>query len=111
MSEYRGRIVAIGNTERVSDKFTKRTLVVTDDDGKYPQFVKFEAHNQDCDKLDRLKAGDGVVVSFVVRGRAWTNPHGKTEYFNTLKLTDAAPLHPTLEQTAHLERRFEDLFP
>lgn len=111
MSEYRGRIVAISNTERVSDKFTKRTLVLTDDDGKYPQFVKFEAHNQDCDKLDRFKVGDSLIVSFVVRGRAWTNREGKTDYFNTLKLTDAAPLQTTTEQNAYLERRLEDLFP
>lgn len=111
MIEFRGRIVALGQTERRGEKFSVRTVVLTDDDGKYPQFIKFEAHQQDCDKLDRFKVGMSALVRFELRGRSWTSREGKVDYFNTLKLVDVVELGQPESHQAFMERRINDVWP
>jgi len=83
--EITGQVLEVGQTTAVTDKFRKRDLIIEyADNPKYPETVKFEAHQDACDKLDELRAGDDVTVHFNLRGRAWTDKSGKTSYFNTL---------------------------
>jgi hypothetical protein len=81
-----GKITEIFDTQQISDRFSKREFVIEyAENPQYPQFVKFELTQDKCDMLDQYKVGDEVDVHFNVRGRAWTNPKGQTQYFNTLQ--------------------------
>lgn len=82
----KGTIKEIFDTQHVSDRFSKREFVIEYiDNPQYPQYIKFEMTQDKCDLLDQYKVGDEVDVQFNVRGRAWTNPQGVTQYFNTLQ--------------------------
>lgn len=81
-----GKITEIFDTQQISDRFSKREFVIEyAENPQYPQFVKFELTQDKCDMIDQYKVGDEVDVHFNVRGRAWTNPKGQTQYFNTLQ--------------------------
>jgi hypothetical protein len=95
MYKLQGTIKAIGATQKVSEKFSKRDLVVTDTSSMYPQDISFQLAQDKCEVLDRFKVGDTVEVSFNLRGREWSSPAGELKYFNTLdawrvELTHAA---------------------
>lgn len=82
----KGTIKEIFDTQQISDRFSKREFVVEYvDNPQYPQYIKFEMTQDKCELLDQYKVGDEVDVQFNVRGRAWTNPQGQTQYFNTLQ--------------------------
>lgn len=98
--ELKGTVIAIGETQQVTEKFKKRDLVVEyAENEKYPEHIKFEASQATCDKLDELRLGDNITVHFNLRGRAWKDKNGKDQYFNTLNIwkfdinqTTAAPV-------------------
>ena len=82
----KGTLKEIFDTQHISDRFTKREFVVEyADNPQYPQYIKFELTQDKVDLIDQYKVGDEVDVQFNVRGRAWTNPQGVTQYFNTLQ--------------------------
>lgn len=84
--DVQGKIKEIFDTQFISDRFSKREFVLEfADNPMYPQYVKFELTQDKCDLLDSFKVGDEVNVQFNLRGRAWTNPQGVTQYFNTLQ--------------------------
>lgn len=85
--EVKGKIVKIGTTEQVNEKFSKRDLIVdVSENPQYPSSVKFEANQAGCEKLDELREGDEVTVHFNLKGRAWVDKTGKSQYFNTLSV-------------------------
>ena len=84
-NEFNGTIVRIGQTEVVSDKFQKRTFVVTDNADQYPQNIQFELQQTKCDTIDSFKVGDAVRVSYNLRGKDWTDKDGKVKTFKTLQ--------------------------
>jgi uncharacterized protein DUF3127 len=85
--EVTGKVHEVGETVIVSEKFQKRDFVIEyAENPQYPEFIRFEAHQDKCDKLDELRPGDEVKVYFNLRGRPWTDKTGKTSYFNTLAL-------------------------
>ncbi len=51
--------------------FTKREFVVTDEDDRYPQHIKFNVTRNNCALLDRFAVGDRVRVTFSIRGNQW----------------------------------------
>lgn len=80
-----GKVVHIGETSVISDKFRKRDIVI--EHGDNPQYLQnciFECHQDKVDLLDSVKVGNQVKVEFNLHGRAWTNPQGIVKYFNTL---------------------------
>jgi hypothetical protein len=86
MSELKlsGNIKVINETQVISEKFSKREFVVTDN-SMYPQDISFQFTQDKCGILDGYKAGQNVEVSFNLRGREWTSPTGEVKYFNTLE--------------------------
>lgn len=85
--EIKGKVLEVGQTVEVSDKFKKRDLIVEyAENPLYPEMIKFEAHKDTCSKLDELRVGDAITVHFNLRGRPWTDKQGKVQYFNTLAL-------------------------
>src|SRR6476661_8022008 len=73
------------DTQKVSDKFSKREFVLTTEaNTPYPQHVSFQVTQDKCEVLDRYKIGDEIQVHFNLRGREWNGPQG-VKYFNTLE--------------------------
>jgi len=80
-----GAIKMIADTNQVSEKFSKRDFVVTDNSSMYPQDIMFQITQDKCSVLDAFFVGNQVEVSFNLRGREWTSPQGEVKYFNTLE--------------------------
>lgn len=81
--EVTGKLYKKFDTQQVTDSFQKREFVVEMEDGAYPQIVKFQLTQANCEKLDRYNEGDEVKVTFNLRGREY-NKDGKTMYFTNL---------------------------
>ena len=80
-----GTIKVLNDTVQVSEKFSRRELVVTVEDGMYPQDILLQFTQDKTSVLDPMKVGDKVEVSFNLRGREWTSPTGEVKYFNSLE--------------------------
>ena len=80
-----GAIKMIADTNQVSEKFSKRDFVVTDNSSMYPQDIMFQITQDKCSVLDMYGVGDQVEVSFNIKGRSWESPTGEVKYFNTLE--------------------------
>jgi hypothetical protein len=85
MSELKleGKLIKIFDTNQISDSFKKREFVIETDD-KYPQMVKFELTQDNCNILDKYNIGDTVNVYFNIRGREWMNKNNDVVYFVSL---------------------------
>jgi hypothetical protein len=59
--------------------FTKREFVVTTEEDRYPQDIKFECVKDRCALLNGIKPGQRVTVSFDLRGNEY-----KGRYFVSL---------------------------
>ncbi|MBU0677680.1 MAG: DUF3127 domain-containing protein [Verrucomicrobia bacterium] len=77
--ELTGKIKLIQEPQSFSSGFTKREIVVTVEEGKYPQEISFEFLKDKVSLLDSLSAGQTVRVSFDIRGREYNG-----RYFNNL---------------------------
>lgn len=85
--EITGKVHEIQPTTAVKDAFKKRELILEfAENPQYPEYIKIEAHQDKCEKLDELRPGDDITVNFNLKGRPWTDRNGKTSYFNTLVL-------------------------
>jgi len=83
--EVTGILKLKNDTQKVSDKFSKREFVLTTEASTpYPQHVSFQLTQDKCSILDTLKEGEEVKVVFNLRGREWNGPDG-VKYFNTLE--------------------------
>lgn len=84
--EIFGKIIFIGDTEQVTDKFKKRDFAIDyiEDNPQYKQQLKFELAQENVSKLDGLKVGDEVSVGYNLRGRETTSKDGKRLFFNSL---------------------------
>lgn len=105
--EITGTLKQKGNTQQVSDKFSKREFVLTiDATTSYPQYVSLQLTQDKCSQLDNFNVGDEMKVSFNLRGREWNSPDGVLKYFNSLeawrieKFTSSAQPQPTTNYTA-----------
>ncbi len=102
-----GKIVEKFDTQNIKDTFKKREFVLEyAENPQYPEFIKFELIQSNCEQLDSLNVGDDVSVNFNLKGRKWTDPQGQTKYFNSLQAwrvdkkssqVEATPPPPTQE--------------
>lgn len=77
--ELIGTIKLIQEPQTFSSGFTKREVVVTVEDGKYPQDINLEFLQEKVSLLDTVSAGQKVKVAFDIRGREYNG-----RYFNNL---------------------------
>lgn len=83
--EISGLLHVVYDTQKVSDKYQKRDVVLkTDFDTQWPQFVSLQFSQDKCNALNDFRAGDIVKIQFNVKGREWNGPQG-IKYFNTLE--------------------------
>jgi hypothetical protein len=78
--ELKGKVKVVQDAQTFGSGFTKRELVVTVEDGKYPQDISLEFVQDNVSKLDGINVGDEVEITFDIRGREY---NGK--YFNNLQ--------------------------
>ncbi len=69
--ELNGTIKVIGDTQTFASGFSKRELVVTTAEDRYPQDIKIDALKEKGDLLEAYKVGDSVKVFFDIRGREY----------------------------------------
>lgn len=84
--EVTGKLHKVFDTQQVTDKFSKRELVLQLG-GKYPQLVLFQLTGKRCGDLDGYRVGDMLRVEFSLRGREWTSRQGEVRYFNSLDVS------------------------
>lgn len=82
--EIQGKIKLVKTTKVVSEKFSKRTLVVITSD-TYPQEIEVQFTQDKCALLDGVRTGQEVTIGVNLRGRCWVNPQGEEKYFNTIE--------------------------
>lgn len=83
--EIVGILKHIFETQKVSEKFQKRDIVVeTEFDTPYPQQVSLQLTQDKVALVERLQPGDMVKIQFNIRGREWQSPQG-VKFFNTLE--------------------------
>jgi hypothetical protein len=84
--ETTGIVYRIGETQKVTERFSKREFIVElADNPKYPQHVTFQCTGDRCELLNGLNEGDQVRIEFSLRGRLYTSKKtGKEECFNSL---------------------------
>ncbi|MBX2981839.1 MAG: DUF3127 domain-containing protein [Flavobacteriales bacterium] len=80
-----GTVKVIGETQQISDKFSKRELVITETGGQYPQHIPVEFVQDKTSMLDPFAPGEEVTVTCYVNGREWTGKDGVTKHFLSLK--------------------------
>jgi Domain of unknown function (DUF3127) len=83
--EVTGTLKVKFDTQKVSDRFSKREFVLTTEaTSPYPQQVSFQLTQDKCSLLDQYNVGDEIKIQFNLRGREWNGPQG-IKYFNTLE--------------------------
>ena len=75
-----GVILEIGETEKFASGFKKRELIVRTD-SEYPQDIKIDFIQDNCEKLDLFMDGELVMVAFTIignlyQGKYYTNLRG-----------------------------------
>ena len=109
-NQIKGRIKAIFPTIQVSEKFTKREVVITTTTDMYPQDILVQFTQDKCAVLDLYKSGDEVDVDYNLRGRQWISPQGEAKYFNTIEgwrislASGASPIPQDVQKTVPVEQ-------
>lgn len=81
-----GKLQEIFDIQEVSNSFKKREFVVEyAENPQYPEFIKFELTQTNCQQLDEFNEGEDIRISFNLKGRKWTDPKGNVKYFNSLQ--------------------------
>ena len=77
--ELTGTVKVVMDEVKFESGFSKREFVVTTDDDRYPQEIKFECVKDKSAILNDVKPGQRVTVSFDLRGN-----ESKGRYFVSL---------------------------
>ena len=73
--EMTGSVVKVGELQNFPSGFSKRELLINDNDPRFPQDVVFEFTKDRAALVENLKEGELVTVSFDIRCRAWQDRH------------------------------------
>lgn len=82
--ELTGKLIFVGETQQISEKFSKRDFVIETQE-QYPQQIKFELHQDKTDLIDSYTIDEVITVSFNLRGRSYVDKNSLTQYSNTLQ--------------------------
>jgi len=82
---FTGTVKKVGDVQSFSSGFTKRELVVTSEEERYPQNVAFEFLKERADLLEGVRESDRVTVHFDISSREWAAPDGTVKYFTSLR--------------------------
>ena len=75
MYEARGKVKVIFETQTFASGFTKREMVITTAEDRYPQDIKFEFVKEKTDLLNDVTEGQDVSVNFDIRGNEYNGKY------------------------------------
>lgn len=85
--ELTGKLVAINETQQVSDRFKKREFVLEISEeingNVYTNYAKMQLVQNKCEIIDNYHIGDTVKVSFNIKGNKWERD-GNVNYITNL---------------------------
>ncbi len=81
--EIKATVKYLLDTKQITEKFSKRSVIVEVPDGKYPQVLELEATGDRIAQLDQIGPGDTVTFTVNLRGREKKNCDGA---FNSLDI-------------------------
>lgn len=94
----KGQLLEKFEIQKVSESFQKREFILEyAENPQYPEFLKFELIQSNCDQLDNIQVGSEISVTFNLKGRKWTDKQGKVVYFNSLQAWRIEPAAPNNE--------------
>lgn len=80
--EIIGKVIEIFDVQEITQKFSKRSIVIETDD-QYPQVLEVQFANDRMKLVDKMSIGQNVEISINIRGRKWSGPKGD-KYFVSL---------------------------
>jgi hypothetical protein len=81
----KGKIYEIFETKLLTEKFRKREIIIEYTPNiQYPQYIKLDLQNDNCNLVDGFNIHDEVEVFFDLRGKPYTTKTGETTYFTNL---------------------------
>ena len=82
-AKVRGVVHLIEETKSFGQKgFRKRTVVLEQDNGRFPQHIPIDFLRDACDAVDDLSVGDEVEISYQLGGRRWQrDPQSEVKFF------------------------------
>jgi hypothetical protein len=88
-SKLRGIVHLIEPTKTFGQKgFRKRLVVLEQENGRFPNFIPVEFVQDACDRVDELRVGNDVEVSYRLSGRKWQkDPNSEVKYFLSCEAT------------------------
>lgn len=75
--EVTGQVHLIGDKKQVTDNMQKQEIIVKTNE-KYPQHLKIEFINTNCDLLNAISVNDNVTIAINLRGNL--SKDGSTSY-------------------------------
>lgn len=86
--ELSGTLYEKGETQRISDKFSKREFIIEKKENtgnfEFVDHIKFQLTNDKCELIDKFDTGSELNISFNIRGRKWEKD-GRVSYFTNLE--------------------------
>ena len=95
--KIKGKLVNVGQTINVSDKFKKREIWLETQE-QYPQTLSLQIASNKCDVFNGHN-GQEIEVEINLKGRVWTNKEGNPSVFNTLEVWSWNVLGQTPQST------------
>ena len=85
--DIEGTIMVVGDVNVISEKFSKRELVIeTSEVVDYTETICIEFQQKKMSLLNDFNVGDYVKVDFNLKGRSWQkDENSAVRYFNTLQ--------------------------
>ncbi len=85
-----GKVEVIEETKTYGQKgFRKRLVVLTQDNGRFTNYIPVEFIQDGCDTVDQLSVGDEVEVTYRLSGRRWQRDAGSdVKYFLSAEALD-----------------------
>lgn len=110
--EITGLLIEKFDTVYVSDKFSKREIVleVRPDNPNltFTDMIKFQLTNDRCDLVDNISIGSSMKVHFNIRGKKWEKD-GKVSYFTNLEIWKIEDVESTdAPQSEEVQRHPEE---
>ena len=101
-----GKVLHVGEEQQISATFTKRSIVVEEeeinDNGKYVNEIEIDFINKNIDRIQYVKVGDTVEISASVRSREGSNNYAGRWFTNIngffCKVTDKAEYQEQAQQ-------------
>ena len=85
--EITGKLIAINDTQQVSERFKKREFVLETSEeingNVYTNYAKMQLVQNKCDIIDNFNEGDTIKVNFNIKGNKWERD-GKVNYITNL---------------------------